>query len=177
MGENGSAAHTLYTHPSHHPACPGRGLRRKVPENVEGFPDTWSPLPAPPPQEVRCQQTHHPEKRATRRPSQEEQARRAGTPPASTGLLVSGLHRHHDLIQRLPLEVGHRGLSAGVPHGEQHQQLLIGGAAQEHPQTGAAVERSGGDRHQPRILKKERKRAHLGVRRQGLGSASGLGTF
>lgn len=83
--------------------------------------------------------------------------------PSSVSLLVSGLHSHHDLIQRLPFQVGHRGLFAGVPHGQQHQQLLICGAAQEHPQSGATVERSGGDRHQACVLKRERKRVHGNV--------------
>lgn len=47
----------------------------------------------------------------------------------STSLMGSGLHRHHDLVQRFPFEIRHRGLFAGVPHREQHQQLFMWGAA------------------------------------------------
>ena len=48
-----------------------------------------------------------------------------------------------------------------VPHREQHQELFIGGAVQKHSQTGATVERRGGDRHQSSILQQERKRKYI----------------
>lgn len=83
--------------------------------------------------------------------------------PSSISLLISRLHSHHDLIQRFPFQVGHCGLFAGVPHRQQHQQLLVCGAAQEHPQTGATVERSGSDSHQACVLKRERKRVRGNV--------------
>lgn len=57
------------------------------------------------------------------------------------------LHRHHDLIQSLPSEVRNCGLFAGVPHGEQHQQLFMWGTVQKHPQTRATVEGSSSDGH------------------------------
>lgn len=72
--------------------------------------------------------------------------------PSSICLPVSFLHSHHDLIQSFPCEVGHHGVFTGVPHREQHQELFIGGAVQKHSQTGATVERRGGDSHQSSIL-------------------------
>lgn len=108
---------------------------------------------------------------------QKEQEWGAGAWSSTIFLLLCCLHRHHDLIQRFPFQVRHHGLFAGVPHGEQHQQLFIRGAVQEHPQTGATVKRSGSDRHQSCILKQERERTCFKVSRQSHGSASSLGTF
>ena len=80
---------------------------------------------------------------------------------SSICLPVSCLHSHHDLIQSFPCEVGHRGVFAGVPYREQHQEFFIGGAVQKHSQTGATVERRGGDSHQSSILQQERKRKSI----------------
>lgn len=69
----------------------------------------------------------------------------------------SFLYGHHDLVQRLPLEVWHRGIFAGIPHRKQHQQFFIVWTAQEHPQTGSTVKRSGCDSYKPCVLKQERR--------------------
>lgn len=81
-----------------------------------------------------------------------EQDPEEGAPPSSISLPTSCLHGHHDLVQGFPGEVGYRGLFAGVPHREKHQQLFIGRAVQKHPQSGATVEGSGGNSHQPCVL-------------------------
>ena len=123
-------------------------LRLKVLEKVERFLDTQSGHPC----RVECQGDGTPRERGTGEGSRAS--------PSSICLPVSFLHSHHDLIQSFPCEVGHHGVFTGVPHKEQHQELFIGGAVQKHSQTGATVERRGGDSHQSSILQQDRKRKY-----------------
>lgn len=133
-----SANHTIGTRP----------LRLKVLEKMERLFDSHSGHPC----RVECQGDGMPRERGTGEGSRAS---------SSVCLPVSCLHSHHDLIQSFPCEVGHRGVFAGVPHREQHQEFFIGGAVQKHSQMGATVERRGGDSHQSGILQQERKRKNI----------------
>ena len=58
----------------------------------------------------------------------------------------------HDLVQRFPPDVRDRGITGRESHGEQHQELLVLRPAQQGPEGGTAVERSGGECDQTRPL-------------------------
>jgi len=61
---------------------------------------------------------------------------------------------NHDVLHGFARQVGHGGVSGGIAHRKQHQQLLIGWPLKENSQPGAAVEWRGRHRHETHVLKK-----------------------
>lgn len=46
---------------------------------------------------------------------------------------------HHNVSKRFAFQLWHSGISSGVTHREQHEQLLVGRPFEEEPELGATV--------------------------------------